>query len=199
METSYVLDEAKDYLPIITTSYEETYTNTVQYAPTVNIPSLVSTVTNKPILEDLPLDEGEVPSMGLDEDYSREFAELWEKSEGVLIELQRHVKTVFKGAFLNVNDIQQALGKVILNTKIANEGSNMIPLFLKASKKKDYGTISKVFESFGNQAERFARLIILERQEPAGSRLISDAHVGGVAGGSKFIAGYVIFSKLKDY
>jgi hypothetical protein len=140
---------------------------------------------SKPVLEDLPMDAVDAK----ENQYAEEFADLWGNSGDILLQFQEQVKKSFQGMNVRVEDIQQVLGNLVLKTRTAQKGSPLIPLFLRASRANKHEVVSEVFDSFVNQAERFAKIIISERQEPSVSRSIPDAHVGGVAGGSKFIAG----------
>jgi hypothetical protein len=151
--------------------------------------SIAAVTIDKPVLEDLPVLDGGSWSMNLENEFKNELEQLWNRSGDMLKGFQDQAKNVFKDIDVKMEDIQDVLGKLILKAQTRKQGSSLISTFLAASRRQDFSTISKVFDTFANQAERFARLIVSERHDSTGSKLISEAAVGGVAGGSKFIAG----------
>jgi hypothetical protein len=173
-DTQYDLSSAQDSLPHLPPPAE--MTDGTKFSP-----------HTKPVLEDLskPI----VPLQGFDVQYEQELELLWNKAGNTLQELQDHIERAFPGTIVKIDDIRAAVEKLIFQAQTRKTGSSLVSRFLDASRKKDFSTISNVFDTFVNQAERFAKVIVSERSESANSRLIADAQVGGVAGRSKFIAG----------
>jgi hypothetical protein len=198
--------ETKEITPIIT-SYEVSSIEEAHIIPTVyetdppvsvsrNIyeskdvppnvqPSYVSKQRN--VLEDMPLN----PSVSVEKDgeFDESLERMWQGAEGILKELQHHIGNFFGGS-VKIDDMKVVLGKLIVQGQTRKTGSRLTYDFLDASRKKKYSLISQIFESFVDQGERFARVIVTERRLPPSSRLIADAKIGGVAGGSKYIARY---------
>jgi hypothetical protein len=139
----------------------------------------------KPVLEDLPV--AGIPT-NTDEDlFSGGLDTFFEKTKDILSQFQEAANKELDVA-VKLEDLKLALEKVIVKSQTRKLGSSLVTKFLQASKTNDFQTISNIFESFGNQAERFARVIVSERSEPVGARLITQSFIGGVAGGKKFIA-----------
>jgi hypothetical protein len=149
--------------------------------------SVVKPGGDKPVLEDLPLPSTAETSeqIAIDKD---KFEELWNRSENLIKQLQEHVKDMFDGMDLKAKNVQQVLEKLILQTRTRKKGSPLVTRFLKASRENDFPAVSEIFDTFVNQAEKFARVIICERGESQSALLIPLADIGGVAGGKKFIA-----------
>jgi hypothetical protein len=139
----------------------------------------------KPVLEDLPVKRNlEVVELA-----GEEFESLWSETEHLLKDLQNCFKRKFGGLVVKIDEMQSVLEKLIVKTMSKEVGSPLISKFCFASRNNDSSLSSEVFSSFESQAERFAKVVISEVHEHSTTRLIPDAHIGGVAGGSKYIAG----------
>jgi hypothetical protein len=141
---------------------------------------------DKPVLDDLPLKN--LAAKNLEAKNQIQLELLFDKTSVILSEFQEAAKKEFEEVDLKLEDIQNVLGKLISSALNKKRGSNLVSHFRKASKQNDFETIGHVFDTFANQAERFARVIVSERGEHSNFRLILQANIGGVAGGKKFIA-----------
>jgi hypothetical protein len=172
--------------PVTSTQYESTiYTDTVGTPRPMNGDYLFSPLI-KPVLDDLPVSSSAIePNRHLEP----EFEKLWSNTGRALKDFQVEAAALFDNVLVPLDEIKAVLGKLVIKSQTRKSGSLMISQFLKASRLQDHLEVSKLFNTFLNQAERFARVIISERCESSGAQLIEDSKVGGVAGGSKYIAG----------
>jgi hypothetical protein len=144
--------------------------------------------TTKPVLEDLPVETESGFSLE-DNNFDAELDKLWSSTTEILKEFQERVSAEFNGMTVKLSDIREVLGKLVVRTCMNKSSPVLVSAFLEASRKDNFSKISQAFDTFMNQAERFARLIISELRESPMSRLVPHAQIGGIAGGSKFIAG----------
>jgi hypothetical protein len=147
----------------------------------------ISFTSPKPVLEDLLVDNAQLQLS--QSRYAEELKSLWDETSDILKGFQECVSQRFGGAVIKLDEIQSVLGKLVLKTISTKTGSSLIPRFLKASRSQDYQGSREVFSDFSVQAERFAKVVITEVHESPESRLVPNAHIGGVAGGAKYIGG----------
>ena len=94
--------------------------------------------------------------------------------------------------------MQAAIGKVIAKTQVRSRGSTLISHFLRAAQEDQLTKMSEVFDIFISEAEKFARMIVSEFFVEESQKVIPKAAIGGIAGGSKFMAGYLFSAVLSN-
>jgi hypothetical protein len=100
-----------------------------------------------PVLEDLPLDCLESFSENI------HFERFFQNTHNLLVDFQAEVKEEFNGLEVKLKDLELVLGRLILRTKNSENGSTLISRFVQASRNNNSEAISRVFDSFVNQAE----------------------------------------------
>jgi hypothetical protein len=117
------------------------------------------------------------------------FEEFWGQHTGILEELKCAIDTNFSGIVVSLNDIREAVERVIFKAKVREQGSSLIGHFLRAAQEDNFRSLSEVFDIFVSEADRFSRVIVSELFVEESQRLIPKVSIGGIAGGSKHIAG----------